>query len=250
MKENYEVTRKRPNLGYAVVASYSADAAFVGRNIYEIAQIRKLRETHGASTELLSSGDPEKLPTPTMEEQYQAVIDICRHGGASCVFHSMAEEEVEAILRCPLVAVASDSSIRDFGSGQPHPRGYGTNARVLGHYVRERNTIPLADAIRKMTSLPATAFRFGDRGLLRVGYVADLTLFDPDTVIDKATFEKPHQYSVGIVHVIVNGYPVLRDGEMTGLLPGRPVLGPGATGPNSQGPDTRRAAGDEVKSGR
>jgi N-acyl-D-aspartate/D-glutamate deacylase len=79
-----------------------------------------------------------------------------------------------------------------------------------------------------MTSLPATAFRFTDRGLLRAGYVADITIFDDDKVIDRATFEKPHQYAQGIVHVLVNGYPVLRDGRMTGLLPGRPILGPGA----------------------
>jgi N-acyl-D-aspartate/D-glutamate deacylase len=115
---------------------------------------------------------------------------------------------------------------------------------VLGHYVREKHVIPLEEAIRKMTSLPATAFRFQDRGLLRAGYVADLTLFDPDTVIDRATFEKPHQYAAGIVHVIVNGYPVLRQGEMTGLLPGRPVLGPGATH------EPRPKAIDEVKSSR
>jgi N-acyl-D-amino-acid deacylase len=142
------------------------------------------------------------------------------------------------------VAIASDSGIRDFGSGQPHPRGYGTNARVLGHYVREKHVIPLEEAIRKMTSLPATAFRFQDRGLLRAGYVADLTLFDPDTVIDRATFEKPHQYAAGIVHVIVNGYPVFRQGEMTGLLPGKPVLGPGAAH------EPRPNAVNEVKSGR
>jgi N-acyl-D-amino-acid deacylase len=249
MKKNYELTRHRPNMGYAVISSCGWDKAFVGRNLYEVAQIRKLREQNkNAPTPELLSTDPEKLPTPTMQEQYEAILDICRHGGASCVFHSMAEEEVEDILKCPLVAVASDSGIRDFGSGHPHPRGYGTNSRVLGHYVREKKVIPLEDAVRKMTSLPATAFRFRDRGLIRVGYVADLTLFDPDMVIDKATFEKPHQYAEGIVHVIVNGYPVLRGGEMTGLLPGRPVLGPGAMNPS--GPETRPAGIDEVKSGR
>src|SRR4029079_15071182 len=151
--------------------------------------------------------DPEKLPEPTMEEQYRLVIDLCLRGGGSCGYHTMDEKEVEDILRCPLVSIASDSRIRSFGTGQPHPRGYGTNARVLGHYVRERGVIPLSDAIRRMTSLPATAFRFADRGLIRAGYVADLTIFDDRTVIDRATFEKPHQYAAGIVHVIVNGYP-------------------------------------------
>ena len=98
---------------------------------------RSRRSSNSASripagkVELLSA-DPEKLPDVTMEDQYQAVIEICKHGGAGCVFHTMDEQEVEDILRCPLVSVASDSGIRDFGAGQPHPRGYGTNARVLG----------------------------------------------------------------------------------------------------------------------
>jgi len=229
MKANYETKRGRKNLGYAVLASCRAEPSLVGRNLFEAAQIMKLRAKNKdrKETELLSA-DPEKLPEPTMEEQYRLIIDLCLRGGASCVYHTMDEKEVEDILHCPLVAVASDSGIRSFGTGQPHPRGYGTNARVLGHYVRERNVIPLSDAIRKMTSLPATAFRFADRGLIRAGYVADLAIFDLDKVIDRATFEKPHQYADGIVHVIVNGYPVLREGRMTGLLPGRPVLGPGA----------------------
>lgn len=227
MKQNYEITRKRESLGYAVIASYRREPTFAGRNLYEVAQIFKFREQNpGGQVELLAA-NPEKLPEVTMEDQYKAVIEICKQGGAGCVFHTMDEQEVEDILRCPLISVASDSGIRDFGSGQPHPRGYGTNARVLGHYVRERHTIELEDAIRKMTSQPATAFRFADRGLLRPNYVADLTIFDPATITDKSTFEKPHQYSEGIRCVIVNGYPVLRDGKMTGLLPGTPVLGPG-----------------------
>src|SRR4029079_14127855 len=131
--------------------------------------------------------DPEKLPEPTMEEQYRLVIDLCLRGGGSCGYHTMDEREVADIPRCPLVSIASDSGIRSFGTGQPHPRGYGTNARVLGHYVREKHTIELEDAIRKMTSQPATAFRFSDRGLLRPNYVADVTIFDPATIIDKST---------------------------------------------------------------
>jgi len=228
MKHNYEDARHRPNLGYAVIANCKSDPTLAGRNLYEVAQIFKLREQNkGKEVELLSS-NPDKLPDVSMEDQYRAVIDISRNGGASCVFHTMDEQEVEDILRCPLVSVASDSGIRDFGIGQPHPRGYGTNARVLGHYVRERHTISLEDAVRKMTSQPATAFHFFDRGLLRPGYVADVTIFDPDTVADKSTFEKPHQYAVGIRFVVVNGYEVLANGEMTELLPGKPVLGPGA----------------------
>jgi N-acyl-D-amino-acid deacylase len=230
MRANYEVKRRRTSLGYAVIASCAAEPNLAGRNLYEIAQLFKWRQQNrGKQVELLAAPEAlTKLPEPTMEDQYRAVIDLCLRGGASCVFHSMDEREVEDILRCPLVSIASDSAIRDFGIGQPHPRGYGTNARVLGHYVRERQTIPLEDAVRKMTSLPATAFRFTDRGLLRPGYVADVTIFDPDAIVDTATFEKPHQYAQGVVDVIVNGYAVLRDGQMTGLLPGAPILGPGA----------------------
>jgi N-acyl-D-amino-acid deacylase len=206
----------------------------------EVAQIFKLREQNkakGGDGELLSS-DPAKLPDVTMEEQYRAVIDLARRGGGSMVFHTMDEREVEDIMRYPLVAIASDSGVRSLGTGMPHPRGYGTNARVLGHYVRERKLITLEDAVRKMTSLPATAFRFQDRGLLRAGYAADLTIFDPETVSDKATFEKPHAYSVGVRYVIVNGRLVLKEGTMTGLLPGGPVYGPGV----QQAAETANAA--------
>src|SRR5438552_1298665 len=169
-------------------------------------------------------------PEVTMDDQYRAIIDIFLHSGAGMVFHSMDESDVVNILRCPLISVASDSGVRSFGTAQPHPRGYGTNARVLGRYVREQHVITLEDAVRKMTSQPATAFRFHDRGLLREGFVADITLFDPERVIDKSTFDQPHQYSVGIEHVIVNGKTVLEGGKMTGVLPGAPMHGPGWDG--------------------
>jgi N-acyl-D-amino-acid deacylase len=249
MKQTYEVKRGRKSLGYGVIASCKAEPRLAGRNLVEATQIMKLREGENGKPPELLSANPEKLPEPTMEEQYRLVIDLCRRGGANCVFHTMDEQEVEEILKCPLVAVASDSSIRSFGTGQPHPRGYGTNARVLGHYVRERQVIPLADAVRKMTSLPAAAFRFTDRGLLRPGYVADITIFDDQTVIDRATFEQPHQYPLGIVYVLVNGYPVLRDGRMTGLLPGRSVPGPGLQVVRQTRP-AATAPADTVPSGR
>ncbi|MEA2734672.1 MAG: N-acyl-D-amino-acid deacylase, partial [Humisphaera sp.] len=236
MRQNHEIRRKRTSLAYAVIASSRAEPTLAGRNMLEVAQLFKLREQNKAKggadgkVELLSN-DPAKLPAVTMEDQYRAVIDIARRGGASCVFHTMDEEEVEDILKHPLVSVASDSGVRAFGTGMPHPRGYGTNARVLGRYVRERKLITLEDAVRKMTSLPASAFHFADRGLIRAGYVADLTIFDPETVSDKATFEQPHAYAQGVRHVIVNGRLVLEGGEMTGLLPGGPVYGPGMSDP-------------------
>jgi N-acyl-D-amino-acid deacylase len=229
MRRNHEVRRGRTSLAYAVIASSRAEPTLAGRNMLEVAQLLKLREqTRGTDgvVELLSS-DPKKLPKVTMEDQYRAVIDLARRGGAQMVFHTMDEREVADILKHPLVSVASDSGVRSLGSGMPHPRGYGTNARVLGRYVREKKLITLEDAVRKMSSLPATAFRMDDRGLVRAGYVADLTIFDPATVSDKATFEKPHAYAEGVRHVVVNGRLVMRDAAMTGLLSGGPVYGPG-----------------------
>jgi len=169
----------------------------------------------------------DQIPQATMEDQIRVIVDIFASGGAQCVFHTMNEKEVENIMADPIVSVASDSGIRKYGLGAPHPRGYGTNTRVLARYVRERHIISLPEAIRKMTSLPAHAFRFIDRGLVREGYAADVVIFDPNTVEDKATFEKPHQYPVGIEWVIVNGEVVCEHGGMTGKLPGKVIRGPG-----------------------
>lgn len=232
MRENFEVRRQRTSMAYAVIGSCEAYPSFAGKNLREVAQLMKFHRqiAGGGDVELLAgenAANTAALPEVTMEEQYRAVIDIVLKGGALCVFHSMNEEDVANILRSPVVAVASDSGVRAFGVAQPHPRGYGSNARVLGHYAREKGVISMEEAVRKMTSLPATAFRFGGRGRVREGCVADLTVFDPDTVSDKATFEKPHQYSVGVVHVVVNGEFVLQDAQMTGKLPGRPIYGPG-----------------------
>lgn len=226
MRQNHEILRKRDDMAFAVVSSCKAYPDYAGKNVKEIAQLmkRKQRSTAEASAGGAAASD---LPDVTSREQYLAIIDIYLQGGASCVFHSCSEEDVENIMRNPLVAVCSDSGIRVFGSGQPHPRGYGSNSRVLGRYVRQRGVIALEDAVRKMTSLPALAFRFADRGLLREGYRADITIFDPDVVTDRATFEEPHQYPKGIVHVIVNGKLVVENEEVTGALPGMPLYGPG-----------------------
>ena len=231
MKQSHEVGRKRTDMSFAVISSSRAVPTLVGRNVMEAARVMKLKQQTGATTEpvelLGAPNERAKLPDVTMEDQYRAIVEIYLRGGASCVFHTMDETEVETILACPLVAVASDSGVREFGVAQPHPRGYGTNARVLGKYVRERGVITLEDAIRKMTSLPATAFRFHDRGLLREGYAADIVIFDPMKVTDRATFEKPHAYAEGFTHVFVNGQLVLERGTMTGKKAGQPVLGPG-----------------------
>ena len=227
MREQQEGQRKRTHMAWAVVASSVAHPEYNGRNIREIAQIRRYKPSSGAGTPELLADASNPLPAVTMEQQLRTALDLFMSGSVSCVFHTMNEAEVETIMRSPLVAVASDSGIRDFKVGVPHPRGYGTNARVLGVYVRERRVLTLEEAVRKMTSLPALSFRFADRGMLKEGMAADVTVFDPASIIDKATFEDPHQYAEGIRHVIVNGQPVLRDGALTGARPGTPLMGGG-----------------------
>ena len=127
----------------------------------------------------------------------------------------------------PATMIASDGGVVPFGVGAPHPRSYGTFARVLGVYVREKKVITLEDAVRKMTSYPASRLGLMDRGLLRVGMKADLAVFDPATVKDMATYEKPHQYAVGFEYVLVNGAVVFEGGAMTAARPGRVIYGTG-----------------------
>jgi len=124
--------------------------------------------------------------------------------------------------------IASDGGVEIPKHGVPHPRSYGTFARVLGVYVREKHALSLEDAIRKMTSLPAQRLGLQDRGVLRPGMKADIVIFDPARVRDRATFADPHQYAEGVSYVIVNGAIVLDDGKMTEARPGRALLGPAA----------------------
>ena len=143
-------------------------------------------------------------------------------GGASMVYHFMSDDDVERIMRHPQVGDrVRQLACSTLGEGVPHPRGYGNNARVLGEYVRQRHVITLEEAIRKMTSLPAEHFQFERRGLVKAGYAADIVVFDPATVADAATFEKPHAYPAGIPYVLVNGVVVVRKGEHTGARPGQ-----------------------------
>ena len=139
------------------------------------------------------------------------------------IFHKMSEDDVQAIVRYPFTMIASDAGIYEFNKNQPHPRGYGSNARVLGRYVRDFQAFGLEEAIRKMTSLPASRFGIKNRGLLQEGYAADLVIFDENTIKDEATFDKPHAYSTGIDYVIVNGEITLENGKHTGVLKGEVV---------------------------
>ena len=215
----------RTHYGYVVIAGCAAHPDYAGQNIIDLAKAAKLRNEK-PGVELI--GLPaDQIPAPTLEDQIRMIVDIFASGGAQCVFHTMNEKEVENIMADATVSVASDSGIRRYGTGAPHPRGYGTNTRVLARYVREKHIISLPEAIRKMTSMPAHAFRFNDRGMIKENFAADVVIFDPNKVEDLATFEKPHQYPVGIECVIVNGEIVCQHGGMTGKLPGKVIRGPG-----------------------
>ncbi len=166
----------------------------------------------------------------------ETAMDLVVEDGSrvDVVYFLMSEENVKKQIRVPYVSFDSDAgSIApegDFLKYNPHPRAYGNFARLLGKYVRDEKVIPLHEAIYRLSGLPATNLKIRHRGFLREGYYADVVVFDPATIQDHATFEKPHQYSTGVYHVFVNGEQVLKDGEHTGVTPGRVVRGPGWTG--------------------
>ena len=203
-----DMTRRgRSHFDYAVVAHCDGDPSINGKNIMQI-NILKGRES-------------------TIPNEIETILDITKIGSASMVFHGMNEADVENILKFPLTMVASDSGIREFGAGVPHPRGYGSNARVLGYYVREKHLITLPDAIRKMTSLPAQKFEIEGRGILQPGMFADIVIFDANTVKDESTFEHPHAYSTGFKYVLVNGKVTVDNFKHIGTRNGAILHGPG-----------------------
>jgi dihydroorotase/N-acyl-D-amino-acid deacylase len=157
---------------------------------------------------------------PSMENGADLVIQAQLHQGAGCIFHVIAEEDVRRIMQHPMTMIASDGRLSEPGKGHPHPRAYGTFPRVLGHYVREEKVITLSQALYKMTNLPAQRMGLKDRGLLKIGYYADITIFNPKTIKDKSTFENPHQYPVGIPFVLINGKVMVDNGVYKDLRAG------------------------------
>ena len=188
-----------PDYGFATVARYTPKPAYEGQTIAAIAK---------------SAG------RAGVDGQLETIFEMMNAGGASMIYKLMGDEDIDRIMRWPNTAIASDGGVAQMGVGSPHPRSYGTNARVLAEYVRERKVLTLEDAVRRMTSLPARTFGLADRGIVRAGMAADLVVFDPATVADKATFEKPHQYSVGFEWVLVNGVVAVDRGKVTGAKAG------------------------------
>lgn len=174
----------------------------------------------------------------------ETIIDLVIQNGAdvSTVYFLMSDENVERQIALPWVSFGSDARSMApegvFIESSTHPRAYGNFARLLGKYVRDESVITLAEAIRKLTSLPAANLKIRRRGTLAPGFFADVVVFDPETITDHATFDDPHQLSTGVSEVLVNGQLVLRDGKHTGALPGRVVRGPGWSGWNDQEDET------------
>lgn len=189
------------DLSWATVATYGPQPEYNGLSMKAVAQ--------------------RMLGSDTADAQLEAARQMMINGGASMVYHFMSEADIETIMKHPVVGFASDAGINVFGSGVPHPRGYGNTVRVLGRYVRERRVISLEEAVRKLTSVPARQFGFAERGEIREGWAADLVIFDPATVGDTATFDAPHAYPTGVAYVLVNGQPVVRSGEATSARPGK-----------------------------
>lgn len=163
---------------------------------------------------------------PTAENAADVMMDMQLKGGCSAIYHAISEEDVVRIMQSPYTMFATDGFAPKPGEASPHPRCYGTFPRILGRYVREKHVLTLEEAIRKMTGLPSSRLKLPDRGLLRPGMKADIVVLDPGRIADRSEFTKPHQFSIGVQHLIVNGKPVLLDGAMTGALPGRVLFGP------------------------
>jgi N-acyl-D-amino-acid deacylase len=206
MKQNLK-DKGFKDFSFAYVASYKPNPEFNGKNIAEITKLARGKDK--------------------VADQIEQILAMYDKGGAAMVYRTMSEDDVKNIMHEPFTMIASDSSVREFNVGMPHPRGYGNNARVLGHYVRDLKLITLEDAVRKMTSLPAQTFGFKDRGLIREGFAADLVIFDESKITDKATFDAPHQYAEGISAVIVNGGMVFDGNQMTGTMTGLAIYGAG-----------------------
>jgi len=223
------------------IISRFADRAFRDR-LKADAEFRQYVEEHGGWENIVASviRKPElkiyegKRATEIArlreeDDPAEAAFDLIHEEGGfpHGVYHNMSDEDLETFMRLPWVSVASDgTALNERAPGLPHPRSFGTNVRVLGKYVREQKVLGLEDAVRKMTSLPAQVLRLTDRGVLREGCWADVVVFDPETVMDRASYEQPKQYPTGIEHVLVNGCPVIAGGKHTGARPGQVIYGP------------------------
>ncbi|MEQ8205454.1 MAG: D-aminoacylase [Woeseia sp.] len=196
-----EVDRGGNDPANVVIANCSFDRSLNGMNLSQILQSRESAVSKDAAAELL--------------------MELVVAGNCSAVFHAIDEADVRNIMRHPRTMIASDGGVEGPSERVPHPRNYGSFARVLGHYVREQGVLPLHTAVHKITRVPANRLGLDNRGRISAGAIADIVVFDPAAVIDRATFADPHQYAEGLQYVFVAGTAVLKDGSMTGARPGR-----------------------------
>ena len=194
-----ENIRRRGGAASLQIASYAPDSTLQGKNLKQIAEARGVA--------------PET-----------AAVDLMARGSASIVSFNMSEADIRHIMAKPYTMVSSDGGLVPVGSGQPHPRNYGAFARRIAVYVRERQVTSVEDAIRAMTSLPASVFGMKDRGLIREGAAADIAIFDLAAIRDRATYTDPHQLAEGMSWVLVNGSPVIQEGRFTAALPGKVLI--------------------------
>jgi dihydroorotase/N-acyl-D-amino-acid deacylase len=196
-----------------------------------LARIGIARAAHDTSLEgkqLVQILESRKKPV-TLRNGAELLLELVSHGvgGINYTIDDRPGGDMERVMQHPQTCIASDGSVFRFGEGSPHPRSYGCFPRVLAHFVREKKLLTLETAIHKMTALPVKRLGWKDRGQIKVGHAADVVVFNPKTITDRATFLKPHQHSVGVKHVLVRGEFVLKDEKMTGKRPGRPIMGRG-----------------------
>ena len=197
----------------------------VGADISRI-QFRVLGSDESYNGKTLADYAADRGLPNDLETGIQLAIELQLQGGFSAIYHAMDEGDVIRIMQHPLAMIETDGDAVGYGIGYPHPRSYGAFPRVLARYVRELGVITLEEAVKKMTSMPARWIGRQDMGVIAEGMRADIAVFDPDVIADRATFSDPHQYSVGINDLLVNGVPVIRSGGLTGEKPGRWLRGP------------------------
>ncbi|MBA2305950.1 MAG: D-aminoacylase [Acidobacteria bacterium] len=191
-----ENLRRRGGAGAIMIAHYRPEPALEGQSLEQIAADRK-------------------------QPAVRTALDLIARQSPSIVSFNMSEEDIAELMEQPYTMTSSDGGLVAMGEGKPHPRNYGSFARKLSRYVRERRIITLEQALRSMTSLPATVFGLKDRGVIREGSIADIVVFDPAKVVERSTYTDPHQLAEGMAHVLVNGEPVIANGKFTSARPGK-----------------------------
>lgn len=212
----------RARIEKEVRASFIAQ---VGEDLKNV-QFRRVRSDPSYNGKTLADYVTDKGQPTTLDAGIQALIDLQLVGGFSGIFYGMDEDDVKRIMQHKWAMFCTDGDPVGYGQGFPHPRSYGAFPRVLARYVREQKVLSLEEAIKKMTSMPAQQINQTERGLVKEGMYADLVVFDADKIQDLATFTDPHRFSTGIIHLIINGVPVIRNAAITGEKPGRVMKGP------------------------